>query len=142
MGPLIASRLIPDPPSGRPMGDRSKSNERGTDPCRWWLCSHLVRVKREEPAGSVETGVLEEIRGEGMRVAVEDPCAPGQALTIKTDGFEQTTVVAACAQRETDYLVELRFCDAFRWTPEDWTPQHLYLPEAQKSNAQRASSGA
>jgi hypothetical protein len=142
MGPLIGSRLIPDPPSGRPMSDGSKSNQRGTDPCRWWLCSHLVRVILEEPAGSAETGVLEEIREDAMRVAVENRFAQGQSLDVQADGFERNALVAACSQRETDYLVELRFTDGFRWTPEVWTPEHLYLPEARKSKAKRASSGA
>ena len=77
-----------------------------------------------------------------MRVAVENRCAQGQSLDVQTDGFEQNTVVAACSQRETDYLVELRFSDGFRWTPEVWTPQHLYLPEAPKSKAKRAASGS
>ena len=77
-----------------------------------------------------------------MRVAVENRFAQGQSLDVEADGFEQTTVVDACAQRETDYLVELRFSNAFRWTPEVWTPEHLYLPQAPKSKAKRASSGA
>lgn len=115
-------------------------NENGTEPGRWWLCSHLVRIEREESTGPAETAVLEEIRDEGARVAVEDPYGLGRHLRVEADGFAQKTVVVACSRRETDYLMELEFTDEFRWTPDAWAPQHLYLPEVGKSKAKRASS--
>ncbi len=120
------------------MSDPSPTESR-RDQEHWWLCSHLVRLESAEPAGPSETVVLEEIGAGGMRIAVEDPCPPGRHLRIKAEGFDERAEVIACCRRETDYLLELRFEDGFRWSPSSWQPQHLYRPGTRRARARGAS---
>ena len=121
------------------MSDPSTAERRRPDQEHWWLCSHLVRLESAEPVGPAGTVLLEEISANGMRIAVEDPCSPGQYLRIQAEGFDERAEAIACCRRETDYLVELRFVDGFRWSPSSWQPQHLYRPGTRKAKARGAS---
>jgi hypothetical protein len=93
-----------------------------------WLCSHLVQLFLDDEPKAGETVLLEDISAEGAGLAVESPYPKGLRLTIGAGEFEARVVVAECQRRETDFRLETRFRDGFRWTPSVWKPDHLFRP--------------
>jgi len=106
---ITAARLQPD----------HRSGER-------WLCSHLMELV--DASGSSVTVNLENIGPGGAGIVSEEPLEPGDRLRIRADGFDALVSVAFCNVRENDFAAGLRFENGFRWSPEAWTPDHLYLP--------------
>ena len=46
-----------------------------------------------------------------------------------------------CRARENDFLLELKFEEGCRWSPDVWKPDHLYSPSKQRLKAKRAARG-
>ena len=104
----------------------------------WWLCSHLITVAVAEM--SFETGValLEEISAEGVRLVAEEPIPEGSRARLKADEFEASVVVSECRVRADDFQVEAYFDAGFRWTPDVWSPDHLFRPPRPQRKARGA----
>jgi hypothetical protein len=81
----------------------------------------------DEPKAG-ETVLLEDISAEGAGLAVESHYPKGLRLTIGAAGFQARVVVSECQRRETDFRLETRFREGFRWTPSVWKPDHLFRP--------------
>ncbi len=93
-----------------------------------WLCSHLVRLFLDHEPKAGETVLLEDISAEGAGLAVESHYPKGLRLTIGASGFQARVVVVECQRRETDFRLDTRFTDGFRWMPSVWKPDHLFRP--------------
>jgi hypothetical protein len=78
--------------------------------------------------GSSQAGLLEEIGPESAGLSVETPLQPGDLLLIRAQEMEMPARADFCARRETDFFVEVRFTNGYRWDPARWKPDHLYLP--------------
>ena len=105
------------------------------------LCSHLVKLVREDSGGVSETVLLEEIFPEGAALAAENSYSEGAVVRIETEGFKASAAVEDCTLREDDYRVEVRFLEGLRWSPERWRPDHLYRPPA-RAKTRKASGGS
>ena len=104
----------------------------------WWLCSHLVSVAASETDSGTGVALLEEISATGVRLLAEEPIPEGSRARLKTAEFEVGVVVTGCRVRADDFQVEARFDESFRWTPDVWSPDHLFRPP----RAQRKARGA
>ena len=108
----------------------------------WYLCSQLVSLEGQERDGLECVVLLEEIHTDRARLAVDQPCPIGECFRITTEGIEIRAVATICMRRETNYLIELRFLDGYRWSPEEWRPQHLFLPRPRSAKAEGAAPSA
>ncbi len=106
-----------------------------------WLCSHLVQLFLDDEPKAGETVLLEDISADGAGLAVEAHYPKGLRLTIGASGFQARVVVADCQRRETDFRLETRFRDDFRWTPSIWKPDHLFRPPVAPLKAKGAGTG-
>lgn len=105
------------------------------------LCSHLVRLVREDRGGVSQTVLLEEIFPEGATLAAEEFYPAGAAVRIEAEDFKASAAVENCTLREDGYRVEVRFLEGVRWSPERWRPDHLYRPPA-RAKIKKASGGS
>ena len=96
------------------------------------LCSQLVRFSFPHTDHHPQVVVLEEIGAEGAGLAVETSYPIGLRVALTTEGFEVQATIVECQARETDFYIEVRFAQGYRWSPSDWEPDHFYVP-ARKS---------
>lgn len=89
----------------------------------WNLCSHLIRVWRG--SGPAHGAVLEEICETGARFGSDTAPERGTRVTIEAGPVALSAEVVAVTRRENDYLVETSFLEDYRWSPSEWTPDHL-----------------
>ena len=94
------------------------------------LCSHLVEITARDSGGGERrlTGLLEDLSPEGAAVALEEAVAEGAAVELTAPGFRAAARVRYCETRETDFRLGLEFTAGSQWQPEDWTPDHMFLP--------------
>lgn len=104
----------------------------------WWLCSHLVSVVAAETSSETGVALIEEISAAGVRLVAEEPISEGSRAQMKADGFEVGIVVTECRVRADDFQVEARFDEEFRWTPDVWSPDHLFRPPSLQRKARGA----
>ena len=116
---------------GAAQNRQSKSS--GSD---FGLCSHLVRCSFPDSDDRPQVVVLEEIGTEGAGLAVETPYPIGLGVALATEGFEVRATITECQARETDFYIHVRFAHGYRWSPNDWEPDHFYVP------ARTAAKGA
>ena len=76
---------------------------------------------------------MEEISKTAVRLSLDEPLTEGIEIEIRGGAFHVRAVVVAYSVRADDFCLEARFLDDFHWTPEVWTPDHLYRPGADKS---------
>ncbi len=105
----------------------------------WWLCSHLVSVSVLGTNADAPIAVLEEISPGGMRLAIDERIPEGTTLQVRAGAFKVEVTVVECRVRTDDFLLETRFERDFRWSPDVWTPDHLYLPPARRTKAAETS---
>ena len=96
------------------------------------LCSHFVRLSFPDGDLRPQKVSLEEIGVEGAGLAVETPYPIGLRVALTTEGFAVQATIVACRARETDFYIQVRFAEGYRWSPSDWQPDHFYAP-ARKS---------
>ena len=96
------------------------------------LCSHLVRLNFPDGDLLPQTVSLEEIRVESAGLAVETPYPIGLGVALTAEGFAVQATIVDCRSRETDFYVQVRFAEGYRWNASDWEPDHFYAP-ARKS---------
>ena len=96
------------------------------------LCSHLVRLSFPDGDLCPQMVSLEEIGVEGAGLAVETPYPIGLGVALTTGGLAVQATIVDCQARETDFYIQVRFAEGYRWSPSDWEPDHFYVP-ARKS---------
>jgi len=99
------------------------------------LCSHLVRIQIDGAHQPPLAGNLEQIDAFEAVVATEEALPTQVEVVLQAEGLAAPAYVELCRRRETDYEVVLIFRDGFRWSPELWTPDHLYTPRRQAKAA-------
>lgn len=84
-----------------------------------------------------EKAVLEELSALEAIVAVERSYPPRSRVLIETgpDGPAIPGEVSTVEERETDCLIRVVFRDGYRWTSEDWTPDHAIKISESSSGA-------
>ncbi len=90
-----------------------------------YLCSHVVEIRR---GGQVAAALLEDLCLEGAGVAVETWVETGEAMELVAPGLQARARVCYCRPRENDFVVGIHFDEDFRWRPDQWRPDHLFLP--------------
>jgi len=95
-----------------------------------YLCSHIVDISRQDSDGYVRLGpaLLEDLSREGAGVSLESPIAPGETVELMAPGLRAQAVVRYCRVRENDRQLGLEFDVPWRWQPDLWEPDHLFLP--------------
>lgn len=78
--------------------------------------------------GETSTGILEDLCPEGAGIAVEFAAIPDELVGLTVRGLRVAARVRYCNRRETDFRLGLEFTGGYRWSAEDWQPDHLFLP--------------
>ncbi len=93
------------------------------------LCSHLVRIRIDGAQQPAQSGNLEQIDAFEAVVATEEAVPTQVEVVLEADGLAAPAYAELCRRREADFEVVLMFRDGYRWSPELWTPDHLYAPQ-------------
>ena len=105
-----------------------------------FLCSQLVRLRPKDRGHPTETVLLEEITPRGVVLSSVRNYPSGERLVMTAEGIEAELTVVACEGRESGFALKGTFGRGYRWSPEEWTPAHLFkLKDAPKAKAARAS---
>ncbi len=89
-----------------------------------YLCSHLVVVLTDVPLPAL----LEDLSREGAGIALETPLPVGAEVELLAGDLRARAQVRQCLARETDFRIGVEFLNGFRWQPDQWQPDHLFLP--------------
>ena len=100
------------------------------------LCSEFVAVRVETARGRVvETlGILEEISATGATIQLERPVAIGDRLELVCGNCPQACrfkgrVTRCRRQPALGHFAVVRFEEGTRWSPDRYSPQHLFDPD-------------
>ena len=93
-----------------------------------WLCSHLVDLAN---GSGPCPGLLEDLSEQGAGLGVDTAFEPGDQVEVRAPGVRLEGEARYCTRRETDFRVGVRFSSATQWRPEQWRPEHLFLPPAE-----------
>ena len=105
-----------------------------------FLCSQLVRLRPKDRSHPPETVLLEEIGPSSVVLSAARTYRPGERLVMSAEGIEAEVSVVGCQSRESGFVLQGTFGEGYRWSPEAWTPAHLFeLKDAPKSKAAGAS---
>jgi hypothetical protein len=105
-----------------------------------FLCSQLVRLRPKDRGHPPETVLLEEISPGSVVLSGVRNYRPGERLIMSAEGMEAEVAVVGCESRETGFAVRGSFGQGYCWSPEAWTPAHLFeLKDAPKAKAAGAS---
>jgi hypothetical protein len=105
-----------------------------------FLCSQLVQLRPKDRGHPPETVLLEEITPRGVVLSGVRNYRPGEQFILAADGIEAEVTVVNCEGRESGFVLKGTFGEGYRWSPEEWTPAHLFeLKDAPKSKAAGAS---
>jgi len=105
-----------------------------------FLCSQLVRLPPKDRGYPPETVLLEEISPSSVVLSGARNYRPGDRLIMAADGIEAEVTVVNCQSREGSFSLKGTFGQGYRWSPEEWTPAHLFeVKDAPKSKAAGAS---
>jgi hypothetical protein len=100
------------------------------------LCSHLVRLSVEGSGRDPEWGNLEEIDAFGGVVGAQQAWPTQMEIRIEAEGFQAPAYVRSCRARESDFELAVEFTEGFRWSVEDWRPDHAYEAPARARAAE------
>lgn len=101
-----------------------------------FLCSQLVWLRPKDCGDPPETVLLEEITPCGVVLSGVRNYRPGEQFIMAADGIEAEVTVVNCEGRENGFVLEGTFGEGYRWSPEEWTPAHLFeLKDASKAKA-------
>jgi O-methyltransferase/methyltransferase family protein/PilZ domain-containing protein len=89
-----------------------------------YLCSHLVVVLTDVSL----PGLLEDLSREGAGIALEAPLPIGAEVELLAGDLRTGAQVRYCLARETDFRIGVEFLNGVRWQPDQWQPDHLFLP--------------
>jgi hypothetical protein len=89
-----------------------------------YLCSHLVVVLTDIRLPAL----LEDLSREGAGVALETPLPVGAEVELLAGDLRARAQVRYCLARDIDFRVGVEFLDGVRWQPDQWQPDHLFLP--------------
>src|SRR5688572_9813094 len=89
-----------------------------------YLCSHLVVVLADSPL----SGLLEDLSREGAGIALETPLPVGAEVKLLAGDLRARAQVRYSLARENDFRIGVEFLDGVRWRPDQWQPDHLFLP--------------
>ncbi len=94
-----------------------------------YLCSHIIEIwhGRETTAA-----LLEDLSTEGAAIAFEAPLDQDELVVLVAPGLRASARVRYCTRRENDYRLGLEFTSGSRWQPQQWRPDHLFLPPSNK----------
>ena len=105
-----------------------------------FLCSQLVRLRPKDRGHPPDTALLEEITPRSVVLSGVRSYRPGEQLILAADGIVAEVTVVNCEGRESGFTLKGIFSQGYLWSPEAWTPAHLFeLKDAPKSKAARAS---
>ena len=105
-----------------------------------FLCSQLVRLRPKDRGHTPETVLLEEITPSGVVLSGARNYRKGDQLVMDADGIEADLTVSESEARESGFTLKGTFGRGYRWSPEEWTPAHLFeLKDAPKAKAAEAS---
>ena len=105
-----------------------------------FLCSQLVRLRPKDRVHPPETVLLEEITPSSVVLSGARNYRTGERLIMAADGIEAEVTVVNCDARESGFTLKGTFGLGCRWSPEEWTPAHLFeLKGAPKEKAAGAS---
>ena len=101
-----------------------------------FLCSQLVWLRPKDRGDPPEKVLLEEITPSGVVLSGVRYYRPGERLMMSAEGIEAEVSVVGCDSRESGFALEGTFGQGYRWSPEAWTPAHLFeLKAAPKAKA-------
>ncbi len=105
-----------------------------------FLCSQLVWLRPKDGSHRPEKVLLEEINSSSVVLSGVRNYQPGEALIMSAEGIEAEVSVMACENREDGFALSGIFGEGYRWSPEAWTPAHLFeVKGAPKAKAAGAS---
>ena len=105
-----------------------------------FLCSQLVRLRPKDLGHPPETVLLEEITPRSVVLSGVRNYRPGERLIMSADGIEAEVTVVDCEDGENGFSLKGNFGQGYRWSPEAWTPAHLFeVKETPKAKAAGAS---
>ncbi len=105
-----------------------------------FLCSQLVRLRPKDRGHPPETVLLEEISPSSLVLSGARNYRRGERLIMAADGIEAEVTVVNCQSREGGFAVTGTFGQGYRWSPQAWTPAHLFeVKDAPKAKAAGAS---
>jgi len=88
-----------------------------------FLCSHLIAIEQN---GHATVANLERIWAEGATINSEDAYPQGTQLLLPDLGT--TALVTFAEEDASGHYLDLEFTPPYRWTPEQFRPQHLTDP--------------
>ncbi len=91
------------------------------------LCSQIVRMMFCDQARRkiVETGLIEDVGRNGLRISIGLPISPGKEVEFETTGFAGFALVRYCEFVDGGYAWGLEFPIGFEWDGTGWNPEHL-----------------
>lgn len=94
------------------------------------LCADLVDVQWRDKAGRVKKGVanLEDISLSGACLQTEHPIPLECMVKIRYPKGELEGKVKHCVFKEIGYFIGIEFDAGYRWSQNDYKPQHLLDP--------------
>ena len=106
-----------------------------------FLCSQLVWLRPKDGGHPPETVLLEEISPRSVVLSGVRNYQTGERLIMSSEGIEAEVCVAGCEDREGGFALKGTFGQGYRWSPEAWTPAHLFelKDDAPKAKAAGAS---
>ena len=105
-----------------------------------FLCSQLVRLRPKDRGHPPETVLLEEICASSVVLSGARNYRKGDQLVMVADGIEADLTVSESEARESGFTLKGTFGRGYHWSPQAWTPAHLFeLKDAPKAKAAEAS---
>lgn len=105
-----------------------------------FLCSQLVWLRPKDGRHAPEKVLLEEINSTSVVLSGVRSYQRGEALIMSAVGIEAEVSVVACEDREDGLALSGLFGQGYRWSPQTWTPAHLFeVKGAPKAKAAGAS---
>jgi hypothetical protein len=89
-----------------------------------FLCSHLVELQTAAAEFVVN---LEKLSSTLATVNSDVSLATGQVVRLVAERWELSGVVGRCTLELTGYEIDVEL--ASRWSPEQFTPDHLFDPD-------------
>ena len=91
------------------------------------LCADVVEVMWRDRGGRRNTamGLLEDISHSGACLQLETPAPIGARIRWHAAGHEYAGHVRYCVYREIGYFVGVEFAADYKWSKEEFEPEHL-----------------
>lgn len=94
------------------------------------LCADIVEVEWTDDTAElrIANALLEDISPIGLCLQLECMLPAGTAVTLRLKGLSVPATVQYSAWREIGYFTGLVFRAGFRWSRQNFRPQHLLNP--------------